>query len=278
MKLATFIQLSRPRFWNYLAGPFLLGYISGMSSLNLVWEPYFWLGLLFFLLPANFFLYGVNDLFDQETDALNQKKGTHEHRFDPRSTFPLLVWLVAIGLLGLGGAYFINLSVFGIMVLFLFLSWAYSAPPLRFKTRPVLDSYSNLLYILPGVLGYLIHQPELPPLWVLIAGVLWTAAMHAYSAIPDIEPDQKAGVTTIAVKLGEKRTLLFVFLNWLGFAGLLLWQVGAWGSLSLLYPLIPLLHLIVAEKLPVAKVYWFFPLLNTLLGGIAFWSLLWQKL
>ena len=35
-----------------------------------------WLGLFFVLFPLGLVLYGVNDIVDAETDALNPRKGT----------------------------------------------------------------------------------------------------------------------------------------------------------------------------------------------------------
>lgn len=100
--------------------------------------------------------------------------------------------------------------------------------------------------------------------------------MHAYSAVPDIEPDRKAGVSTIAVRLGAKRTLGFILLNWLVFSGLLIWSQGIVFSLSLIYPVIVLLHFI-KPQLKVDRVYWYFPYLNGLLGFLAFWYIVMMR-
>jgi lycopene elongase/hydratase (dihydrobisanhydrobacterioruberin-forming) len=43
-------------------------------------------------------------------------------------------------------------------------------------------------------------------------------AMHAYSAIPDIQPDTEAGLTTTAVYLGKQGTLIYCGLLWVAAA------------------------------------------------------------
>jgi 4-hydroxybenzoate polyprenyltransferase len=39
---------------------------------------------------------------------------------------------------------------------------------------------------------------------LIIACIVWNMSMHAYSAIPDIEVDKKAGISTVATLYGAK--------------------------------------------------------------------------
>ena len=59
-------SISRPRFWLYLGGTYLVGYSAGIQQLTDFSTPIFWLYLLFFLLIANVFLYGINDYADED--------------------------------------------------------------------------------------------------------------------------------------------------------------------------------------------------------------------
>ena len=68
------LKVSRPRFWLYVFGPYIVGLAAGAATRddfvrieNLVFG-------LYFLLPANLLIYGINDIFDFETDRLNPKK------------------------------------------------------------------------------------------------------------------------------------------------------------------------------------------------------------
>ena len=78
------ISISRPRFWSYLAGPWAVGMVSAANSIYDFQNILFWLGLLFFLWPANFLLYGINDYTDRDTDKFNPKKKDYEKLYEQR--------------------------------------------------------------------------------------------------------------------------------------------------------------------------------------------------
>ena len=273
MTAAHLLKLSRPRFWMYVAGPFLLGYLAGSPTPRDLRTAAFWLPFLYFLLPANVFLYGINDLFDAETDALNAKKDAQEHRLARRERRGLMILLVSVGvpdvIFAIALLFAGKVTAAGVLALFVGLSAAYSAPPLRFKARAFFDSYSNALYVLPGFLGYLLTADRLPPPLIMLAAICWAAGMHAYSAIPDIEPDRAAQIRTVAVALGTRRALLFVFANWLCSALLAIVALGPLALPALVYPVIPL-ALYARPRWSVARVYWWFPGLNALVGFLAF--------
>ncbi len=269
MTARKLLSISRPRFWMYLAGPFLLGYLAGVPAPRDLRTAQFWLPFLYFLLPANFFLYGINDLFDAETDQNNAKKGAQEHRLIASERNRLIGLLISIGVLDVLFFGLTPPAIWPVFGLFLLLSVFYSAPPLRFKARAFFDSYSNVLYVLPGFLAYFLTAGRLPPAGVMLGALCWAAGMHAYSAIPDIEPDRAAHIETVAVVLGKERALLFVLVNWLLFALLMIGSLGVLAVSLLIYPLIPL-ALYVRPRWSVARAYWWFPGLNALVGFLAF--------
>ena len=78
--------------------------------------------------------------------------------------------------------------IFGI---FLFLSYFYSAKPIRFKDKPFLDFSSNYLYVMPGIFGFYLVSGSMPALIILVGAYMHISAMHIFSAIPDIEFDKK---------------------------------------------------------------------------------------
>ena len=157
---------------------------------------------------------------------------------------------------------------------FLLLSVAYSAPPIRFKTTPLLDSVSNGLYIMPGLVAYGSLTGELPPVLVIAGGWLWTMGMHTFSAIPDIEPDRAAGIRTTATALGERRTYGYVAGCWLAAAlafGLVDLRLGA---LLAVYPVFVVW--VSQSSVAVARAYWWFPALNTVVGALITLGALWE--
>ncbi len=264
-------SLSRPRFWLYLAGPFLLGSLAGGVDRMLVWSPYFWLGLLFFLVIANIFLYGINDLYDRDTDSFNLKKGTQEIRLQFSQLKQLKITLVMCGLFFVIIFFSLSSVVARILlVLFFLLSYGYSAPPWRFKARPLLDSASNLLYALPGFIAYAERTGQLPGYPVIIAAWCWVAGMHLFSAIPDIESDRQANLTTTAVMLGGKKSLGLCGAVWLvsWITGLLVLKFSVVSWIGAVYPLI-IMGLLLKPSL-IVRVYWVFPYINMVFGFLLF--------
>jgi 4-hydroxybenzoate polyprenyltransferase len=278
MNVRTLLHITRPRFWLYLAGTFLVGAVAASSTLEQFasWQT---LALfVYFLLPANLFLYGINDLADRDTDKHNAKKGMKEHLLAAREAGALRVWvwLSAFVSVGVAGVFaFRGLWLASILTLvFLALSAAYSAPPLRLKARPFFDSASNVLYVLPGLIGYAALTQALPSLWLVFGFACWAAAMHLFSAIPDIRADTKARLVTSATMLGRLGALTMCALLWTAFAVLVMLFSGAGVLFSpaLVYPVIAL-ALLFADERRVEEVYWWFPLLNGLLGFLAFVTL-----
>jgi len=205
------LQISRPRFWIYGLGPFLLA-IAHLVRVDAVYSiPIMVVFGIFFTLPANLLVYGVNDIFDQETDALNPKKDSYENRLQKNEIVPL--FYVIIFLL----APFILIEILAgdlpsllIFLSTLFLLVFYSAPPLRFKNIPLVDSMVNGLMSVAPFIFALVFVGQPLPLITIVAGGLWAMALHIFSAIPDIAADTQAGLTTTATWLGEKKSLVFV--------------------------------------------------------------------
>lgn len=262
-------RISRPRFWLYLAGPYIVGYAAGISKQSQFLSVPFILQLLYFLFPANVLLYGINDLFDSDTDAKNTKKGTKEHRLKP-SDIKILKIIIGITYT-LSFAMLVlqkNIIDSSLFTLFLVLSIIYSTPPIRLKAKPFLDFSSNILYALPGFLAYHQITNTVPPLTIIIAAFCWTGAMHLFSAIPDILVDKKAGIMTTAVYLGQKKSLILCSVLWGITVALILSKLFPWSLLALLYPLIPLL--VLTKKINLTNIYWKFPYITAALGMLLF--------
>jgi len=258
--------LSRPRFWFYLAGPVVVGVAYGASTTTDFFTPLTIALFLYFLLPANIFLYGINDIFDAEIDQLNPKKSEEgkEVRFEGGRAV-----IGAVGLSAAAALAFVPALPPGSLLAlgaFIVLGTAYSAPPLRLKTTPLLDSISNGLYIMPGIVAYGAVAGELPPLLMIAGGWLWTMGMHTFSAIPDIEPDRKAGIQTTATALGEYRTYWYCAGCWL-LAAVLVGSVHPFfAAVFAIYPVF--VAVIVLASIEANRAYWWFPIVNVLAGTV----------
>jgi 4-hydroxybenzoate polyprenyltransferase len=274
MKIQKYLQLaykvSRLRFWFYLTGPYTVGCIYGASSYLDLLRPWFFIYFFYFLIPANVFLYGVNDYWDYETDILNPKKEDKEYRvtLNERKNLNRINISILFFSLFLIMLQFDNIQRL-ITGLFVFLSNFYSAKPLRFKDKPILDSASNILYIMPGVLAYYLSSGNLPSAIVIVAGFLHTFSMHLFSAIPDIDFDKKTKIKTTAVFLGKQISLILCFILWSGLALVTITITSSpFRFLTLVYPLMTLYLIITKGK--VESLYWFYPYINTGLGGLMF--------
>ncbi|MFW9934578.1 MAG: prenyltransferase [Candidatus Thorarchaeota archaeon] len=269
-------RISRPRFWLYLGGTYLIGYSIGVTTFIHFLNPFFALQLFFFMFPANVFLYGVNDFYDEDTDIFNPKKDDKEYRVtskDRRNLFALILVSFVFGIiLMLLQPDIIAMALFGV---FLLLSFLYSAKPIRFKARPFLDFMSNFLYVLPAIIAFYQLRFFIPPILPLFAAFMWTSAMHLFSAVPDIEADKKANIATTAVLIGAIPSLILCFSFWLIFAVILVFLVPwnpPWNMLMFVYPAIPL-YLLLRRKANIEKVYWLYPYWNAIFGLLLFFTI-----
>jgi len=269
------LRISRPRFWVYVAGPFAIGCMLALRPLDYPLThvtPILLLFLLYFTFPGNLLIYGVNDIFDYETDRLNPKKTDYEALVVPSEHRPLIVWTAATSapfLLVVQTESFEALKAFSA---FLFLAVFYSAPPIRAKVIPLFDTlFSAGIYASAGVFGYYLAGGQAINWLVVVAGLCWSMAMHAYSAVPDIEADRKSGVTTIATWLGETRTLWFCFVLYLtATLAVLPYLEGLAVFLGLIYCGVVLLSIRSREAGEIFRLYTYFPVLNIVAGFLIF--------
>lgn len=271
--IREYLRISRPRFWLYLLGPFLIGAIAADTT-NFFW-PALAVFAFYFTFPANMLIYGVNDIFDYETDKHNAKKQKYEELVPPtkrwRIANVIILWNLPFFVVWLADEMPISakLALLG----FLFFGVFYSAKPIRAKTKPILDSLFNVLYIFPGLFAYGLLEYKFPPWQLMLAAALWCAAMHAYSAIPDITADQKAKINTIATLLRPLGTLIFCMLCFAGavylsYPWLKFFALGA----GAVYVFMMLITFVRAEPARVFAFYKLFPLINVLVGtGLFFY-------
>jgi len=272
--LGYLFWLSRPRFWLYLAGPVVVGVAYAADSPAELFSPLAIALFAYFLVPANVFLYGINDVFDADIDEANPKKDDKEVRYQGG---PLVIAAVfGCAAAGLALIPFLNAAALFPLGLFYLLATEYSAPPLRFKTTPILDSISNGLYALPGIAAYGAIEGAYPPAAAIAGAWLWTMAMHTFSAIPDIEPDREAGIRTTATLLGQRRTYAYCALVWLAAAIAFALVHPFLGAVLGIYPLL-VVGIAVAD-VPVDRAYWWYPAINTVVGAILTMAAIWVML
>ena len=237
--LRTLVVSSRPLSWVNTAFPFGLTYYLYVAE----FDALFVVGTLFFLIPYNVLMYGINDVFDYESDLRNPRKGGVEgallgpelHRpmvlLSALLPLPFLVPLILWG----------SLLSTGVLALALFFVVAYSAKNFRFKEIPFVDSVtSSLHFVMPAVFAMALVGAELTglSLTLLASFFFWGMASHAFGAVQDVVADREAGVGSIATAIGAKGTVRFAVVLYL-VAGLVVlvtpWPLPMIAPVALLY-------------------------------------------
>jgi 4-hydroxybenzoate polyprenyltransferase len=275
LKLKELLTISRPRFWMYVLGTFLVGMIAAGNPFH--YDTYTTIQLvifsIFFSFPANLLIYGVNDIYDYETDVLNSKKSNYEKILSPLKHKRLWMIIGCLMLPFVPFLFFINAPTLYTLMVFLFMGLFYSATPIRAKSKPPLDIlFSSIIYISPGLIGYLITGNTKIEWLAVIGGLVWAFAMQTYSAVPDIEADKTSGVETLATKLGERNALWFCLI-----AYALASAIGAMyvGAVAIIFGFIyvTIVGLSLSNSSKVFKYYTYFPLVNIAAGTALFFYL-----
>ncbi|MDN4172459.1 prenyltransferase [Nocardioides sp. SOB77] len=230
--LGQVLGSSRPLSWVNTAYPFAAAYLLAGGDVDTLLV----LGTLWFLVPYNLLMYGVNDVFDYESDIRNPRKGGVEgvvldqsvHRLTIglaiATNLPFVAYLVAVG----DGAsrLVLAVSVFAVV--------AYSAPVLRFKERPFLDSLtSSTHFVSPAVLG--LALADAPADTTTVAAVLgfflWGIGSHAFGAVQDVVADRAGGIASVGTVIGARGTVWFALGAYVA-AGLVLLALPWPGTLA----------------------------------------------
>lgn len=221
---------SRPVSWPNTAFPFAAGYLLSGGSV----DARFIIGTLFFLIPYNLLMYGINDVFDYESDIKNPRKGGIEGAVISKSYHPLIILTSVLSCLPFVSALAFMSPLIGSLVLatVLFFVVAYSLKGLRFKEIPLLDSFtSSMHFVGPLLFALSLHGfPEAAWPYVL-AFFLWGMASQAFGAVQDIVPDREANISSIATVLGARATVRTSMALYLA-AVLILLTTDGIGSLS----------------------------------------------
>ena len=253
-KLRQLTLSSRPVSWVNTAFPFAAAYLVTASEINTVLLI---LGVVYFLIPYNLLMYGINDVFDYESDLRNPRKVGAEgirlrpalHRLTLISAAALnLPFVIALCLLS-------SWQAAAVLAAVLFFVVAYSAPLLRFKERPFLDSLtSSIHFVGPMVFGLVAADADLAVAWpYILAFLLWGMASHAFGAVQDVIADRAAHIGSVATVIGARWTVRLALLAYLASTAILcaqaVWPAVVTGMFLLVYAanVLPYLHIKDAE-------------------------------
>ncbi len=217
-----YLKTSRPLFWVLVPTAFFAGLIfPSPGSKEIVLTPVIILQMLCLSFPFALFSFGINDIFDQDSDGINPRKdGSKQiltlvegartnpghHKAIKKGVGFSAVIIVCSSLLTLDPANILyTLSL-------LMLSFSYSSPPWRFKSRPPLDSITAGLCasFIPFAMGFC-HGGSMnwnPPFQIYIFS-MGAMGIHAFTTLMDYDADQTTFNQTFAVRFGRRQTALF---------------------------------------------------------------------
>jgi 4-hydroxybenzoate polyprenyltransferase len=237
------------------------------------WILCFWFGSFFSCLPppgrtivvffaflfATASIFILNQYVDREEDRLNILKSNlplASGKIAPRAALVLSLSLIVSCLLLVS---IVAVSLTALFLLYLAFWTAYSFPPFRLKSVPIVDFVTS--GIGAGFLPFLIgvstsSQPNVSISLILTSAIplmLAHSSGHILQALGDYEADRENGVQTIVVKYGRKKSIVIMGLLSLA-AGLLPFVYVAF---AIVLPSIyfPLFFLPLPFCIPIAKRY-----------------------
>lgn len=157
--------------------------------------------------------YYINQIFDYESDLINNKLGFLQKKMISQTE--MTAAYIVVTLLGLTACFYASLYVGIIGAIIFVIGLLYSVPPFRLKDRSVLGLFSNSI-----AYGMLVPLAALGS-FDLIADAnlaivrymyLMITAGYLLTIIPDKDGDEKTGKKTLAVSIGKRPIIALCFL------------------------------------------------------------------
>jgi 1,4-dihydroxy-2-naphthoate octaprenyltransferase len=220
--LAAFARLSRPLFlYGGFAGVALGAALAAWRGHTIDAPTYVWVQLM--VTAFQLMVHYANDYFDRDGDRIATRTAwSGGSGILADGTLPPVVGLIAAAIAGAFGAAVVlrflaggNLAAGLLGCAMGVLSWAYSAPPLRFAARGLgeLDAAAVVAVLVPAA-AFAAFAGELQPAIgaPLVATALTMIAMMLCVEIPDAGGDRISGKRTLVVRLGLSNTLNLLML------------------------------------------------------------------
>jgi 4-hydroxybenzoate polyprenyltransferase len=234
--LTTILRASRPQYWLYFAGMYVIGFALGAHHVQDMLRGQFWLYCVFFIVPANLFVHGLADLCDGDTDAFNHSTATPKQQRVVLTYIVLAMCAAVIVLIIMAHGW----QMRALLGVFAVLAVLYSLPPVRLCSVPLADLLVSVVYVLPAVIGYYQASGDYPAPPAIAAVLCWFVARHLFGAVPTIVRDRAAGVHTTATMLGVRLSLLICAVLWGVFALVVVLKgyLIPWCVAAFVYPLL----------------------------------------
>lgn len=209
--LSFHLKTSRPGLWF----PTVWLYVIPTAGMAVWADPVFWVGLLYFTFPFNYFIYSWNDWADMEIDALNPRKNTYlfgavaveglkNQVIWVNAAVQLPFWLFFTWHTG----YYI---IWWLATLF-FLNYVYNAKRVKISGKPPWELFVSLGYLLALVMSVKLNKVVAVPPFTYLYLILFAIQSHLIGEIMDIAPDRAGQRRTSATVLGYKYAKLLLAL------------------------------------------------------------------
>lgn len=247
MKLKRLILISRPMMWPWTVLMYMVG-IGNFSNFSIISV----IELLLFSFPINLYLYGLNDIYDFPSDALNERKKDgmqgatikkEEEKYLKRILWMPPVIFILISLSSL------NLQHIVLSMIAMILPLTYSHPKfIRTKEILFLDCLNSAIgYCIPALVSFSLHGNIADISFNTFFIVFPFMGIHALTTLVDIEVDKKAGMKTTGIILGKKRTTIFLIITFAIAAGML-WNVILLRSMFSVVVLLSIIFLVTKNQ------------------------------
>jgi len=214
-KSMILLKVSRPPLWGALPLVFCLGLAygkRGLTSPDFQFAPLMLLQILMLSFPICLITFGLNDIHDYASDRINPRKRGMEGILLPVQYHKLVQRAVLSAAVIFCILSFATLSLLNVFfaVTLLTLSYVYSTPPWRLKTKPPLDAVvaGIIGFMSPFSLGYsFVDDATALPLHAYLF-TFCVMSLHAFSTIMDYDVDKISGDRTFAVAFGKRTAAL----------------------------------------------------------------------
>lgn len=207
LSIKSLLRISRPYWWSLTAFPFILGALLTGQPIGIAT----FVGLLYFLLPYNLALYGINDIYDSKNDAKNPRKKGGINGLPLEKSLHNKLWSIIftinvpfVAYFLIAGSLFSSLflaTMFGLMLV-------YTGFGFRYKEVPIMGSINSAFhYSAPFIFAILLFNGFESWVGIFSTFFVWAIACHVFSSVQDVESDRKLKVTSVATKFGVRNSL-----------------------------------------------------------------------
>jgi len=230
--LVEYFKVTRVESWL----GWILSFGFGSIFLSLP-PPERFLTVLFAFSLATASIFILNQYFDRKEDRENPFKSNMPVASGRIAPHTALIFSLSLITLCLVLITLVDINLLSLFLIYLVLGTAYSAPPFRLKSVPVVDFVVSGVGagFMPFLMGLkLTSKPSFDTSFIILGVmplVLIHCGGHIIQAVGDYEADSKTGVHTFVVTFGRKNGVVVAGLMFL-LAGLLPFTYSAFGLLS----------------------------------------------